>query len=287
MKAVSQTVAALGTPIFTKTLKMGPSLAVTIARWRHGDADVRVAASDTTLVALSLQDRLITPPARGEMPVRVGRAGSTLVVPAHHPTEVSIQGKADILQIFVSEAVLEAAAGARASNAAALEAYDGNLEGAAVQLLVAAMRRGGNDSRLLEAGIDRIARHFRNRVSRLPKRGHGGLERLAFRRVDDLITAAVDGGLPRSPTLAQLADAANLSADHFTRAFHARVGTTPHRHVVRRRLQRAIGLLNRSGTSVADVADEAGFATPAHFVATFRQIMGVTPGAVRAALHGE
>jgi AraC family transcriptional regulator len=34
------------------------------------------------------------------------------------------------------------------------------------------------------------------------------------------------------------------------------------------------------------VADGTGFATPAHFVATFRQSMGVTPGAFRAALQG-
>jgi AraC family transcriptional regulator len=37
---------------------------------------------------------------------------------------------------------------------------------------------------------------------------------------------------------------------------------------------------------VSEVADEVGFSTPSHFVATFRAAMGVTPGAVRDALAG-
>jgi AraC family transcriptional regulator len=60
---------------------------------------------------------------------------------------------------------------------------------------------------------------------------------------------------------------------------------TPHRHVVLRRLERGITLLKKPGKSVAEVADRAGFATPAHFIATFRRTMGVTPGAFQAALQ--
>jgi AraC family transcriptional regulator len=86
--------------------------------------------------------------------------------------------------------------------------------------------------------------------------------------------------------LDQLASAACLSVNHFIRAFHQQTGVTPHRHVVLCRLDQAIALLKKPGKSVAEVADVVGFATPAHFIATFRRTMGVTPGAFRAAVLG-
>jgi AraC family transcriptional regulator len=84
--------------------------------------------------------------------------------------------------------------------------------------------------------------------------------------------------------LAQLASAACLSVNHFIRAFHQQTGVTPHRYVVLRRIDHAIALLKRPEKSVAEVANDVGFATPAHFIATFRRTMGVTPGAFRAAI---
>ena len=285
MKAVLETIAMIGTPIFIQSVGEGPSLAATIARWRHGDAEVNIAASDTTLIAVSLQDRQ---PAQ----FRVGRdksavtipAGSVLVVPAHQPPEVIIEGEADILQIFLSLAFLDTAAGGRYPLPALIDVHDSELQGAAMQLLVAATRRDPDDSLLLETGIHRIAARLldRNHQPLSPKRS--GLPRSAYRRVDDLITAMLDDETLHSPTLAQLAGAANLSVNHFIRAFHQQIGVTPHRYVVRRRVERAVALLSRPKNSVAEVADLTGFASPAHFVATFRRMMGVTPGAVRAAL---
>jgi AraC-like DNA-binding protein len=43
-------------------------------------------------------------------------------------------------------------------------------------------------------------------------------------------------------------------------------------------------MLRSTHVPVAEVAHEAGFSTSAHFVATFRSAMGVTPGAVREVL---
>ena len=100
-----------------------------------------------------------------------------------------------------------------------------------------------------------------------------------------MITAALEDATSPSPTLSQLACAASLSVNHFIRAFRQQTGVTPHRHVVLRRLERGITLLKKPGKSVAEVADRAGFATPAHFIATFRRTMGVTPGAFQAALQ--
>jgi AraC-like DNA-binding protein len=135
------------------------------------------------------------------------------------------------------------------------------------------------------SGVHRIAGRLGDRSAHQPSEpAHGGLAPAAHRRVNDMIAAALDDISVPSPTLPQLADAVNLSVNHFIRAFRQQTGVTPHRHVVLRRLERGIGLLKKPGTSVAEVADEVGFATPAHFVATFRRMMGVTPGAFRTAL---
>ena len=153
------------------------------------------------------------------------------------------------------------------------------------KIFVAATRGEPDDPLLLELGIYRIAARLLDRARHGPiQPAQGGLARAAHRRVNDMITAALDDKSVASPTLDQLADAACLSVNHFIRAFHQQTGVTPHRHVVLRRLERGITLLKKPGKSVAEVADGVGFATPAHFVATFRRTMGVTPGAFQSAL---
>lgn len=62
-------------------------------------------------------------------------------------------------------------------------------------------------------------------------------------------------------------------ARHFRRAF----GTSPHRYLVMRRLDRARSLL-REGLGLADAAYAAGFADQAHFSRHFKQTFGMTPG---------
>jgi AraC family transcriptional regulator len=89
-----------------------------------------------------------------------------------------------------------------------------------------------------------------------------------------------------SPSLAKMAETAGLSVTHFARAFRRHIGDTPHSYLVRRRMDRAVSLLRGGKLPVAEVADKVGFSTTAHFVATFRTTMGVTPGALRDALAG-
>jgi hypothetical protein len=50
------------------------------------------------------------------------------------------------------------------------------------------------------------------------------------------------------------------------------------------RSERAMGLLAQPDHSVAEVADSTGYASPSHFVASFRQRLGVTPGTYREAV---
>jgi AraC-like DNA-binding protein len=97
------------------------------------------------------------------------------------------------------------------------------------------------------------------------------------------IEAALDAPLP----LARLAADAAMSPYHYLRTFTHVVGTTPHRFVLRARLERAARLLRDSAMPVATVALEAGFADLSTFHASFRRWMGTTPAQYRAGrAHG-
>jgi AraC family transcriptional regulator len=257
-----------------------------VARWRHSDAEIDIGASGTVRVAINLQDGHHARHQIGSAALQaIPSVGSVSVLPADERVKVAIQGEADILAIFLRETFLETAVDGRFACLALFNSHDSELRAAALQLLVAATRGEPDDSLLLETGIHRIANGLQDRSNqRSCGRASGGLARAARNRVDELIRASLEDSMA-APTLEQLASAACLSINHFIRAFRQQTGVTPHRHVVLRRLERALALLKTPHKSVAEVAEDVGFGTPAHFVATFRRVMGVTPGEFQAALR--
>jgi AraC family transcriptional regulator len=110
MKLVAETIAALGAPVFMRTVGEESSPSAVIARWRHSGAEIDIGASDTVRVAMSLQTGqhvcLRTGKAVGRANIKVG---SVSVMPACERTKVVIRGQADILQIFLRETFIDAA----------------------------------------------------------------------------------------------------------------------------------------------------------------------------------
>jgi AraC family transcriptional regulator len=104
-----------------------------------------------------------------------------------------------------------------------------------------------------------------------------------MRRVEELISDRL-GTAETTPSIVELATSAGLSVHHFIRAFKRSTGNTPHQHVMARRIECSMNLLRRPEGSVAEVAHRLGYASPSHFVASFRRRMGVTPGTYRAAV---
>jgi AraC-like DNA-binding protein len=74
-----------------------------------------------------------------------------------------------------------------------------------------------------------------------------------------------------------LARAAHASTAHFSRSFKRAFGETPHRYLLRRRIERAKELLRSTDTSVTEVSVEVGFRSLGSFSATFRQLVGTSP----------
>lgn len=84
-------------------------------------------------------------------------------------------------------------------------------------------------------------------------------------------------------SLAQAADAAGFSPFHFHRLFTAIVGETPVDYLQRIRLEMAANLLLKSTRTVARIACDCGFSSPAVFTRLFGKTYGLPPGQYRAA----
>jgi transcriptional regulator GlxA family with amidase domain len=80
-----------------------------------------------------------------------------------------------------------------------------------------------------------------------------------------------------------MARAAGLSRAHFSRAFKAAFGESPHAYLLTRRLERAAALLRMTDRSVADVGLSVGWQSIGSFTTSFTRMYGTSPSAYRAA----
>lgn len=291
MQALEETIAALGRPVLVRMLGTPSGPGGAIARWRHGPGVVDVLPSTTIRLAVSLVDRPNARDRSGGMRADQGRGGSVSILSPTEGASIAVSGEADIVQLFVNLAHAEATLDAPFACPPMFDLRDDGMRTMIMQILVTSARRGPDDALMVETYLHALALRIAEHATRRQARGEtssalfrGGLAPAAFRRVEAMIAAALDAG--SSPTLAEMAGAVNLSVTHFVRAFRRHTGSTPHTYLVRRRMERAVSLLREARIPVAEVADEVGFATTAHFVASFRAALGVTPAALRDAIAG-
>jgi AraC family transcriptional regulator len=107
----------------------------------------------------------------------------------------------------------------------------------------------------------------------------GGLAPWQLRRVVTYIEENLDKPVRNS----DLATVARLSPFHFNVAFRKSVGDSPHEYIIRRRMERAQGLMLSTNASLSDIAATCGLADQAHFTRLFRRVVGESPGAWRRA----
>jgi transcriptional regulator GlxA family with amidase domain len=86
-------------------------------------------------------------------------------------------------------------------------------------------------------------------------------------------------------TLAELAAAVRISADHLARSFRRYNACTIGEYVRGLRVEFACSRLALSEVPLAQVALDAGFTDQSHFTKTFRRHMGLTPAAFRNLHH--
>ena len=101
----------------------------------------------------------------------------------------------------------------------------------------------------------------------------GGLSPARLRTIKELVHAKIEDDL----TLIEMAQSVQLSTAHFSRMFRNSTGESPHRFVLRQRVERAKEMLRADEARVLDVAVTCGFKTQQHFARVFRQVCGVSP----------
>jgi AraC-like DNA-binding protein len=96
-----------------------------------------------------------------------------------------------------------------------------------------------------------------------------------LRRAKDLI----DRDFAKPLDVPTLAREAHASRAHFVRSFKKAFGETPHRYLLRRRIERAKELLRNTQLSVTEVSLAAGFRSLGSFSTAFSQLVGESPSA--------
>lgn len=83
-----------------------------------------------------------------------------------------------------------------------------------------------------------------------------------------------------------LATQAGLRTSQFTAAFRAATGFSPYEFVTRCRVERARDLIREGNMTLAEVALASGFSHQSHMTRRLREVLGVTPGSLRASCAG-
>lgn len=99
--------------------------------------------------------------------------------------------------------------------------------------------------------------------------------------LQELERRRLDGAFERADSVGAIARLAGVSREHLTRCYQRQFGTTVVAAMRAARLRRAFDRLQRSGGSIADVADACGFADQSHLTRQFADWIGTTPGQLR------
>ena len=99
------------------------------------------------------------------------------------------------------------------------------------------------------------------------------------------LTEYIDVHFAENPSLEVLAQEVGISPYHLSRAVKNSTGLSPHRLVMRRRIQEVKHLLTATTLPLVEVASMVGFASQSHLTTAFKKESGTTPGRYRRLMH--
>jgi AraC family transcriptional regulator len=106
----------------------------------------------------------------------------------------------------------------------------------------------------------------------------GGMSRYRLKWVLDYIVDNLEADL----SLSQLSAIAGMSPHYFSELFKQSTGLSPHRYVLRQKIERAKEHLCNPRLTLIEAGFEVGFENPSHFARVFRKVVGVSPSHFRA-----
>lgn len=74
-----------------------------------------------------------------------------------------------------------------------------------------------------------------------------------------------------------LASLVNMSPANFTRSFRSAMGKSPMEYVIQQRIRHASTMLQNSDRKIIDIANDCGFPSISHFIASFKKYTGQPP----------
>jgi AraC family transcriptional regulator len=159
------------------------------------------------------------------------------------------------------------------------EFYDAELAGV-LRAMATEVAQGCPNGRLLAESLSLgVCMHLAQTRAERPRfrREHGRLSPTQIIRIDEMIQAELAAEI----SLGTLAALAGFSKAHFTRLFKNTTGMSPHRYVLKKRVETASKLVTQSRQPLADIAAASGFASQSHMTEAFSRQLGVPPGELR------
>lgn len=232
---------------------------------------------------------------------RIGRGGpaETLtlrprqfhLIPAHDASEWQRRGRSEMLAMHLSQDLIDATAARLWSASAARVALDvplGTSDPLLEQLALAIleiMRAPPDPSsrlyvdELVHAMASRLVRAYTaNGRSARPATEADLPDRADLARLRDLVEARLADDL----SLETIAGALGVAPRSLSRAVLQHWGTSVHRYVLSRRLERAKSLLRATDDAIASIALDTGFSSQSHLATVFRKTTGLTPKEFRS-----
>jgi AraC family transcriptional regulator len=210
-------------------------------------------------------------------------AGGLFLHPAGRELTVELGGRLDTIHAYLADTLLQEAVGDDSPIELAEEL--GSADPLIEQLMLSldSTLRQWEPSALtyLDHLSTLLAAHLarRHSVAGLPVSPSPGLSR----RQLDAVRELMDHRLADPVALADLADAAALSVSQFARQFKVSTGESPHKFLMRLRLEQAYRLLRTGALPIAEIALRCGFSHQEHLTRVMRAHLSTTPGAVRRA----
>ncbi|MDD7939198.1 AraC family transcriptional regulator [Actinomycetospora lutea] len=162
-----------------------------------------------------------------------------------------------------------------------IKADDPAIHRTAMTIAQEAAQGGVGSELLVDALTTQLSVTILRRHANILFRSPDAPECLNFRQ-EHLVRDYIQTHLHQRLTLDDLAASVGLSKFHFARQFRGSTGTTPHEFVLRRRLDRARLLLQRTSTPLPEIARTCGFADQSHMNRVVKKRLGATPGTIRA-----
>jgi AraC family transcriptional regulator len=98
----------------------------------------------------------------------------------------------------------------------------------------------------------------------------------------DRALAAIDTEFEHPPSIDRLAGLAGMSRRAFTAAFRGATGLPVRQFILRRRVDRAVQLLEKGELPLAEIASLSGFTHQAHMNRVVTKLKGLSPGRLRS-----